>query len=350
MANRLLRYDLALFRASFAEGFARKRDRLLLLLVALFALLWLRDALGRLALPSLPLWLGALAAVPAFAWHRRLGARLGWLTEHGAVAAAALDARSRRSYLLSAHALPAVPLLVAAVPLAPVAGPALALPAYAVGVGLAALVPIGAGARGTGMAPGRRPSAGGNVLLRAVLRRQTLDSARPELAALSIVVATFALTVAALWLSRAQSDAIRITAPMLPAFLALLVTSRLDAALIGFLPYAGRSARVVGLAVSALPAACLLAAAAAILVMRPPGMIATLAIIALLHLVFILAGLARAWLYPGRHGRAVDLQVQIELAGLALIATMLAPVAPVALGWRLWWLGRRHKRFLRIQL
>jgi hypothetical protein len=178
---------------------------------------------------------------------------------------------------------------------------------------------------------------------------QTLDSERPELAASLIVVATFALTIAALWPGGTQSDAIRLGVPVLPAFLALLITCRLDAALVGFLPYAGRGALSIGLAVSALPAACLFAAAAAILVARPPSTAALLAILVLLHLLFLIAGLARAWLYPGRNGRSVDLQVQIEFAGLALIATVLPPVALAALGWRLWWIERRHKRLVWIQ-
>ncbi|HKR25504.1 MAG TPA: hypothetical protein VJS15_09615, partial [Allosphingosinicella sp.] len=187
-------------------------------------------------------------------------------------------------------------------------------------------------------------------MLRAILRRQTLDSARPELAALIIVAATFALTAAALWLSHGRSDALRLAAPLLPSFLALLISCRLDAALLGFLPYAGRGPLAVGLAVSALPAAGFAAAAAAILVMQPRDMSALLAILLLVHLVFLLAGLARAWQYPGRHGRSVDLQVQIEFAALALIAAMLPPFAPVALAARLWWLGRRHSRLLWLQL
>ena len=187
-------------------------------------------------------------------------------------------------------------------------------------------------------------------MLGAILRRQTMDSARPELAALIIVAATFALTAAALWLSHAQSDAIRLAAPLLPSLLALLISCRLDAALIGFLPYAGRGPLAVGLAVSVLPAAGFAAAAAAILVIQPRDMAALLAIMVLFHLVFLLAGLARAWQYPGRHGRSVDLQVQIEFAALALIALMLPPFALIALAARLWWLNRRYSRLLWIQL
>lgn len=352
MANRLLRYDLALFRASFAEGFARTRDRLLLLLVAIFALLWLGDALGRLALPPLPLWLATLAAAPAFVWHRQLKARLAWLREHSAVAPAASEGRGRRSYLLCAHCLLAVPLLAASMVLGPVPGPALALLVYGVGVGFAALVPIRTETRDApaGPSPASRRRRSSKAMLNAILRRQALNSRRPGPTALLIVAATFALTMAALLLSRGQSDAVRLAAPLLPPLLALLVTCRLDAELIGFLPYAGRRAFPVGLAVSALPAAALGAAATAILIMQPRGLLALLAILILLLALVTVAGFGRAWLYPGRSGRAVDWQVQIEFTGLALIAAVLPPVALAALGGRLWWLRRRYSRLLWIQL
>lgn len=350
MANRLLRYELTLFRTSFAEGFARKRDRLLLLLVAIFALFWLGEALGRLALPPLPLWLAALAVPPAFVWHRQLRARLAWLREHSAVAPAASEGRGRRSYLLWAHSLLAVPLLAASMLLGPVPGPLLALLAYAGGVGLAALIPIRTETRDAPTGPSPQSRRSGNAVLHAILRRQTLNSRRPGPVALLIVAATFALTMGALWLSRGQSDAVRLVAPLLPPLLALPVTCRLDAELIGFLPYAGRRAFPVGLAVSALPAAALGAAAAAILIMQPRGLLALLAILILLLALVTVAGLARAWLYPGRSGRAVDWQVQIEFTGLALIAAVLPPVALAALGGRLWWLQRRYSRLLWTQL
>ena len=183
-------------------------------------------------------------------------------------------------------------------------------------------------------------------MFRAILRRQTLGSARPGRTVLLIVAASFALTAASIWLSRGLPDAVRLAAPMLPSLPALLAASRLDAELIGFLPYAGRRALATGLAVSAFPAANFAAAAAAIVALRPPQTIALLAILLLLHLVFIVAGLARAWLYPGRHARSVDLQVQIEFAGLALIFLMLPPLALAALVWRLWWLHRRYSRLI----
>ena len=348
MANRLLRYEWALFRISFPDAFARTRDRLLLALVTLFALLWLSDKLGSLALPAespRTFWLAALAVLPAFAWHRQLMARLAWLAEHSAVAPAAIERRSRRAYLLAAHSLIAVPLLIGAIVLCQAAGLAVAAVAYAVGLGIAGVLPIRIISRD---APSHRRAAsvGRAPMLGAILRRQTLGSASPGPAALLIVAAVFALTAAAAWLTRDLADALRLSGPVLPSLLALLVASRLDAGLIGFLPYAGRRTLAVGLAVSALPAAIFAAAGAAILVIRPPETIALLAILLLLHLVFIAAGLSRAWLYPGRHGRSVNLQVQIEFAALALIFLMLPPLALAALVWRLWRLQRRYSRLI----
>jgi len=145
MANRLLRYEWALFQNSFADAFARKRDRLLLLLVVIFALFWLRDRLGSLALPPASpraFWLTALSLLPAFAWHRQLMARIAWLIEHSAVAPAAMERLSQRAYILVAHAFVSVPLLIGATVLYSAAGWALALLAYAAGVGVAAYIPL----------------------------------------------------------------------------------------------------------------------------------------------------------------------------------------------------------------
>jgi len=349
MANRLLRYECALFQNSFADAFARKRDRLLLLLVVIFASFWLRDRLGSLALPPASpraFWLAALSLLPAFAWHRQLMARLAWLIEHSAVAPAAMERLSQRVYILVAHAFVSVPLLIGATVLYSAAGWALALLAYAAGVGVAAYIPLRI-TRRDAQAPQRGSAAvGGAPMLHALLRRQTLGSARPGRAALLIVAASFAFTAAAIWLSSGMSDAVRLAAPVLPPFLALLIASRLDAGLIGFLPYAGRRALSVGVAVSALPAANFAAAAAAVFAMRQLEMIPLLLILLLLHFVFIIAGLGRAWLYPGRHGRSVDLQVQIEFVGLALIFLMLPPLALAALVWRLGWLHRRYSRLI----
>jgi len=348
MANRLLRYEWALFRNSFADAFARKRDRLLLALVVTFALLWLSGKLSSFALPGTSphaFWLAALAVLPAFAWHRQLMTRLAWLSEYSALAPAAIERRSRRAYLLAAHSLIAVPLLIGAAVFYQVEGLVVATVAYALGLGIANVIPIRIVPRD---APTHRRavSIGRAPMLRAILRRQTLGSARPGPAALMIVAAVFVLTAASIWLSRDLPGPIRLATPILPALLALLVAGRLDAALIGFLPYAGRRALTVGLAISVLPAAGFAAAGAAILVIRPPESTALLSILSLLHLVFIIAGLERAWLYPGRYGRSVDLQVQIEFAGLALIVLMLPPFALAALAWRLWSLQRRYSRFV----
>ena len=71
-----------------------------------------------------------------------------------------------------------------------------------------------------------------------------------------------------------------------------------------------------------------------------------LALLAAIHLVFIPIGIARAWLYPGRAARGVDLQLQLEIMGLAITAFLLPPLALAALAWRLA-LFRRHCARLR---
>jgi hypothetical protein len=52
------------------------------------------------------------------------------------------------------------------------------------------------------------------------------------------------------------------------------------------------------------------------------------------HLAFGLTGIARAWLYPGRSKRSVELRLRLELAGLVAVAILLPPLAVVAAVWR----------------
>lgn len=351
MANRLLRYELLLFRASFAAAFDRARDKTLLLVVLVVGAFWLKERIAgasALTLPPSAIWLALLAAPAGFGWQRLIRARLDWLAEHSALAAPALAARTRRAYLVAAHLLVAIPLLSVAALLG-IGGWALAALAYATGTGLASIARKARSAEedapvSARRAPARQPA------FRAILRRQTLDSARPGRAAAALVAATFALTFLAAWLSRGQPDALRFAAILSPPLLALLLTSRADAELIGFLPFAGYRPGFVAVAVSALPAACLAASALAVVAVRPHHAVAILIILLLLHLAFILTGIARAWLYAGRSGRSVDLQVQMEFAGLVLIAALLPPLALAALAWRLWMLRRHYASLLWTQL
>ena len=97
---------------------------------------------------------------------------------------------------------------------------------------------------------------------------------------------------------------------------------------------------------SALPAGSLLAGAA-VLLLTGQG-IGIVIVLALAHLAFILIGIARAWLYPGRSRRSVDFQLQLEVAGLAAAAILLPPLAIAAAGWRFWHFHRhcRAKRWM----
>jgi hypothetical protein len=98
--------------------------------------------------------------------------------------------------------------------------------------------------------------------------------------------------------------------------------------------------------VCALPAANFAAVSVALLVVRPGGWAAMLASLLLLHLLAALIATARAWLSPGRPARRVDLQVQLEMLALLLIAALFAPLAPLAAAWRLWLLRRHYSRLL----
>ena len=356
MANRLLRYELTLFRRSFADAFERKRDRLLLLVVAILALLWLREQAAGAASPALPpgaVWLAAAAAPIGFAWQRLVLTRLALLSEHSALAADALDRRERRSYLASAHLLPLLPVIAATAMLAAATGRevevlAVATLAYALGLALAALQVV---AREEKPEPVVRPwpYRGRRAALNAILQRQTLDSRCPQRSALLIVLTISAFTAAAAWFGRDQSGAVRFAGILLPSLIGLALASRIDSGLLGFLPFAGYPPLFVACAVAALPAANLAASVIALLLVRPTDLPALLAVLGFLHAAIILAVIARAWLYPGRSGRSVDLQVQAEFAGLLVIAVVLPPLALFALVWRLAILQRHCRSLLWVQ-
>jgi hypothetical protein len=161
-----------------------------------------------------------------------------------------------------------------------------------------------------------------------------------------LVAGNFALTLAAGWWGRGQPEALRLAAMLLPSLAILLLGSRLDALMLGFLPYAGYRPAFIAAAVSALPAASLASAMLAVLLIGPAANASVLLILALVHFGFILVGIARAWLHPGRQPRSVDLQLQLEGAGLLAIAFLLPPLAIIGAGWRLWRF-RLHCRALR---
>jgi len=349
MANRLIRYDALLLRRSLADALRGPGDILLLLAMVALALLWVRSRIGA-ATPALPgeaVWLAALAGPVAFAWHRRARLRLAYLAEHSPITPAALERRSRLAYLGVAHALAASPVLVAA-GLAghaagrPFAALGIAILAYGAGAGLAQIAPEQGRRRGRSTVSTTTSEAlggGGRAVLALVLRRQSIGPGRAFVRAGLMLATSFALTLAACWWGEGQPEALRLAVLILPSFILLLLAARLDADLLAYLPAAGFLPGFSAFVVSALPAASLLVAGLAVL-FTGAGL-AVLTMLLLLHLGFILIGIARAWLYPGRSARAVELQVQLEVAGLATISLLSPPLAVAALLWRLWHFHRQ---------
>ncbi|HTU11054.1 MAG TPA: hypothetical protein VMG08_09170 [Allosphingosinicella sp.] len=354
MANRLIRHDALLLRRALGDGFRGPADVVLLLVMATLGIAWLVDRLqgAPVALPREALWLATLAGPAAFGWHRAARGRLAWLAEHNPIAPAALAAEDRRLYLFIAHAL-AAPFVIAGAALLnltvgpPGAALGLAVLAYAAGLGLAAIWPNrrqGAGRAARATPAGEAPGSGRRAVLALLLRRQTFGPGSAFVRAGLMLALSFAATLAAgLW-GQGRPEALRFALLLLPSLLLLLRAARLDPALLAFLPAAGFGPGFIALAVSALPVASL--AVAALAAALTGGGAGVLAVLALGHLAFILVAIARAWLYPGRAARSVELQVQLEFAALAATAFLLPPLAVIALLWRLLQF-RRHCRDLR---
>lgn len=337
MANRLIRYDTALLRRSLADGFREPLDLMLAAILVTLGLLWLRQQ----ALVLLPqaMWSATLAGPTGFTWQRRLRLRLVALQEHSPLAPAALASRGRRAWLAVMHLLVGLPLLAAAALLGIAAGRplqaiGLAAAAYATGAALAASLPFFGSRNSSGRGwPSVAPlGCDGRAVLELVLARQGLCTRRPLLRAWLLIVASFILTTMAGWWGEGLSAPLASILPFLPPLVLLLLTTRLDPVLLAFLPAAGYRPGFIALAVSALPAGAFVAGAGAFLLIGHG--IGPVAVLALGHLAFILIGIARAWLYPGRTKRSVDLQLQIEVAGLIIVALMLPPLAIVAACWR----------------
>ena len=353
MTNRLIRYDAALLRRFLADSFGGLRDLLLLALVGLIGCAWLRQQ--TLAAPADGVWLALLAGPAGFALQRAGCQRLAARGEHSPVAPAALDRQERRAWLTLAHLLLCLPLMAAAILLGMATGrllPAIALAAasYAAGAGLAMIFPVLRWQRGAGWS---RPSVaplgrGRHAVIALVLARQTASTRRPLVRAGLLLMASFLLTVMTSWWGRGLAVPLVFVPLLLPSLIVLLLAARLDAALLAFLPAAGYRPGFIALAVSALPAGSLLAGAGAFL-LTGQG-IGIVVVLALAHLAFILIGIARAWLYPGRTRRSVDFQLQLEVAGLVAAAILLPPLAIAAAGWRFWHFHRhcRAKRWMQV--
>ena len=344
MQNRLFRYETMLFRRSFADAFGRTSDRILLAVVLGIAVLAVPGWLEAVALPR---WLMPVAAAMlAFGWQRAVRTRLSWLERESLFAAEALETRTRAKYAAAAHALLAIPSLGVAIATAsagPVATLLLTLLGYAAGIA-AAFPRLPRFAERPVPAPALASSATGRrALFRAILARQTFGSAAPEAAALVLFAAVFLLTFGgALGLS-AQSSPVASITICLPALACLLLlATRLDAQLLGFLPYAGHGPGFIALALCALPAGGFAAASAAIAIAAPERTMLLLPLF-LLHLTVAIVSMFRAWLYPGRNPRSVDLQVQVEFAALLMIGWLVPPLALVALAWRTAKLASDHR-------
>jgi hypothetical protein len=356
MANRLIRYEARLFRRSLADGFRGPADLALLALLAIVGIAWLRDrAMSAHAAPLPPeaIWFAALAGPAGFTLQRLARQRLAWLAEHSPLAPEALEAGGRRTYLGLGHLLSGLLVLAAAMVLGtalgrPVTALTIAATAYALGAGLASVMPAvrEGSARGRQVPIAPASGSGARAVVELVLRRQTISRSQAAKRAALLVAGNFALTLAAGWWGAEQPEALRVAAILLPSLAILLLSSRLDPAMLGFLPYAGYRPAFIAAAVSALPAASFAAALLAVLLTGSAANAGALLILALGHLGFILVGIARAWLYPGRLARSVDLQLQLEGAGLLAIAFLLPPLAIAAAGWRLWRF-RLHCRALR---
>lgn len=357
LAASLLKYDLFLARRSFTDAFATVRDRLLLALVAAIALLWLRDAATRAA-PSLPrqAWmLGVLTGPVAYSWSRAALRRLAWLRESSVLAPEALAPGARLPYLAAAQ-LPVLAAVAAAVlvlsgwtggELLPVLA---ALPCYAAGLALAM-----ARDAGTQAPPAVRSSVprdsnhGGGAAFRALLGRQAFDAERPVRAAALLTAFAALATLAGSWFALTQPFAVRAAAALGPSVLLLAGTARNAPEIVSLLAFAGYGARHVALSVCALPAVSFAAVSAALLIARPEDWTGLLGAVAVLHLLAALVATARAWLSPGRPARRVNLQVQLEMLALLLVASLFAPLAPFLVAWRLWLLHRHYSKLLWIQ-
>ena len=349
--NALLRYELALFGRSFTDAFSRARDRVLLGIVVVLGLLWLHATLrgaGAASLPHGSEWLALAAAPLSFSWNVMLLRRLAWLVEHSPLAAAAAVPGSRGRYLVVAQ----LPVLIPAVLAAIVIGAGLwrlevaagaAVLSYALGLIAAQLWLRLRSARWSGTRLAQRPGeqiAGRHAAFLSLLRVQVRGAARPVRAAILLVLCNALLTFAACMVADGQM--LRFAAAALPSLLLLAATARNDSQLVGFLAFRGHSAGFVALAVSAIPAASLVAAIVAVFICGSPGSLSMLGFLLLLHLGAALIAVARAWLSPGRDGRRVDLQVQIEAAALAVAAFVFPPLAAALLLGRMWTLRRGY--------
>ncbi|HYJ51815.1 MAG TPA: hypothetical protein VEW04_01455 [Allosphingosinicella sp.] len=355
-SNRLLAYDWAIFRRSFQAAFSRPQDIALLLLVAFVGLAFLRDTVARALAAGLPpaAWLGvALAGLIAFSAQNLLLARLRWFAERTPLAGDALRTFSRGQYLAAGHAA----LLVLVLPAVWIIGVGLRAPGTVAAAGACAYfagllfggLPGLAGLADGLARPSLRPPLHGTgraALFELILRRQ-IGGARPLRRAGLVVGLGFA---APLFAGLVPAGTPATIALLGLAFGVLLMVGRTDAEALGILPFAGYRPGFVAAAYAALPAAFAAALALGALAAPRPQTPVVLIGLGLMLAGLMLLGIARCWLYPGRAKRSVDLQVQLEFAGLVLAAWLVPPLALLAIVWRMSILYRRARSLLWLQL
>jgi hypothetical protein len=359
-ATALLRFELALFVRSVADAFDRTRDRLLLAVMLALAVLWLRQSLGTSdgsALPRSSEMLALAAAPVSFQWNRLVVRRLDWLAEESPLAPRAADRAARLHYGLAAQ----LPALMAVGFAALLLGEAadreletigLAVASYGVGALAARMRIVSRGPTFEAWRGGRAvrsPLTGRLTALLALLRVQALKAARPGRTLVVLLAANMLLTFAGSSLTRAEAPGFHVAASLLPSLLLLAATTRNDARLAGFLAFTGYSAGFVALAVSILPAASLAAASASALAGGTAASGPVIVTLAVLHLAAALFAIARVWLSPGKDGRKVDFQVQLEAVGLLAVGVLLPPVGLLALAVRLSMLRRGYRASMWLQ-
>jgi len=355
MTNRLIRLEARLLWRSFTDAFSTASDRLLLMMVAVIAAFWVRTHLAEpmsFALPTRAAWAG-LAGLPAgMAAQWRLGGRLAWLAEESPFSATARQGLARRTYLASFHGLFACGLAAAAVWIGvavgePIVVPIIALTNYAVGTALGAACRREGKVRRVTTRRARpanpRPSkaTASRALIGVIVAHQTRDRADPVRGATLLLGFVFVATLGSVPMSAAWTSPARIAAEAAPGLFALLWTNRMDVRLVGFLPSLGYGPAMTGLAVSALPLACVVIAILAVAAARAPFGFVGSGIVAAAGAGFVLVALGRTWLSPGRSRHSVDLQVGIESAIVLLVAFALPPLAPIMIVGRLAMLYRR---------
>jgi hypothetical protein len=308
----LLRLDALVLRNGFALAFSGWRDRLLLLIVASLAFLWLRDAAATVRPVHDPRVLAGIGAGAGWTLAEMLRRRLRHQREEGPLAADALDRRTSLLYLLAWGGAAGMLL-----------------------IGLCALLLSGeATLFGLGLIAGAIAAAlaenGANALF-ALRRRSARNWKRrarlsPYTSALAIAAAT--AIMARLALARGGETDAALAAAAANA-VALFWIVRVDHqlarfhAIVGIGPWRSAALMLAPGAWYALNAAALTAALSGLAI---PLLGAALAA-ALLAL-----GLARVWLFRSHRPRSADMILSLALAagGMAFVAA--PPLALLLVG------------------